>query len=73
VAGLPLLLVGMKRGPFSFHPFDQFPDTIKHSLIHDPERHALVMLDLAVEFDALVTHLLTGTFVSAEATGHLSK
>jgi hypothetical protein len=70
VAGLPLLLVGMKRGPFSFHPFDQFPDTIKHSLIRDPERHALVMLDLAVEFDALVTHCLPA-FCLAQATGHL--
>jgi hypothetical protein len=48
----------MKRGPFSFHPFYQFPDPIGHSLIRDPERHALVMLDLAVEFDALVTHCL---------------
>jgi transcriptional regulator with XRE-family HTH domain len=41
VAGLPLLLLGMKRSLFSVHPFYQFPNPIEHSLIGDPGRHAL--------------------------------
>jgi len=45
-------LLGMKRSLFSVHPLYQFPDPIKRSLIRDPGRQALEMLDLAVEFDA---------------------
>jgi len=33
-----------------------FLDPIKHSLIGDPGRHTLIMSDLAVESDALLTH-----------------
>jgi hypothetical protein len=46
----------MKCGLLSLHPFNQFLDPIKHGLIRDAGRHVLVMLDLAVEFVALVTH-----------------
>jgi hypothetical protein len=46
----------MKRGFLCLHPRYQFFDPIKGGLIGDPGRQALVMLDLAVEFDALVTH-----------------
>jgi hypothetical protein len=50
------LLVGVKHSLLSFHPLDQFLDPIKHSLIGYSGRHALVMLDLAINFDALITH-----------------
>jgi len=51
-----LCLFWMKRRLLGLHSLDQFLDPIKHSLISDSGRHALVMLNLAVEFDALVTH-----------------
>jgi hypothetical protein len=34
----------------------QFLDPVEYLLIRDAGRHVLVMLDLAVEFDALLTH-----------------
>jgi hypothetical protein len=46
----------MERGLLTLHPFYQFLDPSKHSRIADSGRHALVMLDLAVKFDALLTH-----------------
>jgi hypothetical protein len=46
----------MKRGFLCLHARYQFFDPIKGALIGDPGRKALLMLDLAVEFDALVTH-----------------
>jgi len=46
----------VKHSLLSFHPLDQFLDPIKHSLIGYSGRHALVMLDLAINFDALITH-----------------
>jgi hypothetical protein len=51
-----LFLLGMKRGFLCLHPRYQFYDRIKGELICNPGRHALVMLDLAVELDALVAH-----------------
>jgi hypothetical protein len=51
-----LFLLGMKRGFLCLNPRYQLFDPIKGGLIGDPVRQALVMLDLAVEFDALVTH-----------------
>jgi hypothetical protein len=48
----------VKRRLLGLRPLDQFLDPIEHSLIGDSGRHALVMLDLAVEFDTLVTHFL---------------
>jgi hypothetical protein len=51
-----LLLLGMERSLLSLHPLNQFLDPIKHRLVGDAGRHVPVMLDLAVEFDALVTH-----------------
>jgi hypothetical protein len=68
VAALPLLL-GMKRSLFSVHPFYQFPDPIKPSLIRDPGRQALIMLDRAVEFDAHFSHIAYVAPYQAEATG----
>jgi hypothetical protein len=55
----------VKRRLLGFRPLYQFPDPIEHSLIGDSGRHALVMLDLAVEFDALLTHQL---FLSSKKT-----
>ena len=46
----------MKGGFLRLHARYQSLDPIKGALIGDPGRQALVMLDLAVEFDALVTH-----------------
>jgi hypothetical protein len=46
----------MKGGLLRLHPLYQFFDPIKSRLIGDPGRQALVMLNLAVEFDTLVTH-----------------
>ena len=66
-------MLRVKYRLLGLRPGDQNLDPSDHSLIGVPRRDAAVMFDLAVEFDALVTHLLTGTFVSAEATGHLSK
>jgi hypothetical protein len=51
-----LLLLWMKCGLLSPHPLNQFLDPIKERLIGDAGRHTLVMLDLGVKFDALVTH-----------------
>jgi hypothetical protein len=51
-----LCLLGMKCGLLGLHPLNQFLDPGKHSLIANSGRHALVMLDLVVEFDALLTH-----------------
>jgi hypothetical protein len=52
------LLLRVERRLLGVRPFYQFLDPIKHSLIGDSGRHALVMRDLAVEFDALLTHCL---------------
>ena len=49
-------MLRVKRHLLGLRPFDQFLDPIEHSMIGDSGRHALVMRDLAVEFDALVTH-----------------
>jgi hypothetical protein len=46
----------VKRGLLRLHPLDQFLDPIEGALVCNRRRQALVMLDLAVEFDALVTH-----------------
>jgi hypothetical protein len=50
------MLLGVKRWLLGLHALYQFLDPIKRSLIGDPGWHSLVMLDLAVEFDALLTH-----------------
>jgi hypothetical protein len=46
----------MELSLLGLHPLNQLFDSIKHSLVGDAGRHMLVMLDLAVEFDALVAH-----------------
>jgi hypothetical protein len=51
-----LCLLRVKCCLLGLHPLYQFLDPIKRSLIGNSGRHVLVMLDLAVEFDALVTH-----------------
>src|ERR1700693_1120595 len=51
-----LLLRGVKHSLLSFHPLYQFLDPIKRKLIGDLARQALVMLDLAINFDALIIH-----------------
>jgi hypothetical protein len=54
-------LLRVKRCLLGLHPLYQFLDPIKRSLIGNSGRHVLVMLDLAVEFDALLTHGFTAT------------
>jgi hypothetical protein len=49
-------LIRMKRLLLRRHPLHQFLNPIERSLIGDPRPQTLVMLDLAVEFDAPVTH-----------------
>jgi hypothetical protein len=46
----------MKRQLLSLHPLNQFLDPINRWLICKPGRQETMVLDLAVEFDALVTH-----------------
>jgi hypothetical protein len=50
------LLFGVKRGLLGFHLLHQFFDPIDRKLVADRRGYALVVLDLAVEFDTLVTH-----------------
>jgi hypothetical protein len=49
-------LLGVKGGLLGLQIGDQFFDPIKRLLIGDPGRQVLVVLDLDVEFDTLVTH-----------------
>jgi hypothetical protein len=49
-------LLRVERSLLGLHLLYQFLNPIKEIRIGDSGRHALVMLDLAVEFDALVTH-----------------
>jgi hypothetical protein len=58
-----LLLLGMKLGFLCLHPRYQFLDPVKGGPIGDQGRHTLVMLDLAVEFDAFATHRNPAQFV----------
>jgi hypothetical protein len=51
-----LFLLEVKRGLLCLHSLYQFLDPINGTLICNRGRQALVMLDFAVEFDALVTH-----------------
>jgi hypothetical protein len=51
-----LFPLGMKRGFSCLHSRYQMFDPIHDALIGDHGRQALIMLDLAVEFDALGTH-----------------
>jgi hypothetical protein len=46
----------MERQLLSLHPLNQFLDAINRWLICYPGRQETMVLDLAVEFDALVTH-----------------
>jgi hypothetical protein len=46
----------MKRQLLSLHPLNQFLDPINRWLICEPGRQETIVLDLAVEFDALVTY-----------------
>ena len=48
----------VKQGLLALYPFYQFLNPIKSIWIDGSGRHALVVLDLAVEFDALVTHCI---------------
>ena len=43
-------------------PLDQFPDSTEQSLIGESGRQTMVMLDLAVEFDAPLTHCIVRPF-----------
>jgi hypothetical protein len=51
-----LRLLWMKRQLLSLHPLNQFLDPINRWLIRDAGRQETIVLDLPVEFDALVTH-----------------
>ena len=54
-----MLLLGVKRGLLSLHFLYQFFDPIERKLVGYRRGYALVVLDLAVEFDTLVTHGLS--------------
>src|ERR1700676_5424008 len=54
-----LLLLGVKRGLLSLHFLYQFFDPINRKLVGNRSGYALVVLDLVVEFDTLVTHGLS--------------
>jgi hypothetical protein len=51
-----LLLLGVKRDLLSLHLLHQFFDPINRKLVGKRGGYALVVLNLAVEFDTLVTH-----------------
>ncbi len=53
-----LLLLRVKRGLLSLHLLHQFFNPINRKLVGDRSGYALVVLDLAVEFDTLVAHFL---------------
>jgi hypothetical protein len=62
----------MKRRLLSLHPLYQSLDRVKRRLIAGSEYHALVVLDLAVEFDAPVTHCIPPFWPCGIKQGHLS-
>jgi hypothetical protein len=49
-------MLQVERRLLDIRPFCQFLDPIKHSLIGDSGRHALVMIDLLVDLDALLNY-----------------
>jgi hypothetical protein len=49
----------MKCDLLSLHPLNQFLDPIKHWLIRNAGSHLVVMVDLLVDLNALLTHLFT--------------
>jgi hypothetical protein len=53
-----LLLLRVKRGLLSLHLLHQFFNPINRKLVGDRSGYALVVFDLAVEFDTLVAHFL---------------
>ena len=55
---MALLLLSVKRGFFGLQLFHQFFDPINRKLVGDGSGDALVMLDLAVEFNTIVAHFL---------------
>jgi len=50
------LQLGMKRNLLGLHLLYKFPDAIKGRLVHDHARQVPVVLDLGVDFGALLTH-----------------
>jgi hypothetical protein len=62
----------VKRSLLHLRLLYQFFDPIEHSLIGNSGRHTLVMLDLAVEFDAPVTHSIPPFFRQRETTSHFT-
>jgi hypothetical protein len=58
----------VKCSLLDLRPLAQFPDPIEQTLIGDSGRQALVVRDLAVEFDAPVTHSIPPFFRPGETT-----
>jgi hypothetical protein len=52
----------MKRCLVNLRPLYQFLDPIEQTLVSESGRQALVMRDLAVEFDAPFTHCIPPFF-----------
>jgi hypothetical protein len=50
------LLRGMKCGPLGLHVVNELSDSLGCLLVGDAGQKASVVLDLPVEFNALVTH-----------------
>jgi hypothetical protein len=48
----------VKRDLPSLHPFNQLFDSIKGGLICEPGRQEMVMLDLLIDLNTLLTHSL---------------
>lgn len=51
-----LRLLRVKQGLPGLQPLYQFLDSVKRSLIGDPGCHALILLDLLVDLNALLAH-----------------
>jgi hypothetical protein len=68
-----LRLLRVKRSLLDLRSLYQFLDPIEQSLIGESGRQTLVMRDLAVEFDAPVTHCIPPLFLGRgnNATCHL--
>jgi hypothetical protein len=57
-----LRLLRVKCSLLDLRPLYQFPDPIEQTLIGKSRRQTMVMLDLAVKFNAPVTHCISPVF-----------
>src|SRR6476620_7681417 len=62
--GLSIWPLGVQRGPFGFHLSDELANTLDRLVVINPRGDRPAVLNLLVEFNALVTH---GGLTSATA------